>query len=150
MTIPAAGVVKMSDLRTEYMPAGSNQNVLLSSFYRGNASGFVRKNAANNAAVNRSAAIPESGIIKLSQFRGQSTGWDYTNALPPGNARVRLACAVPILIGLKTLGLLRRGKILDPQQRIKISRAEVRSIVLQSVIRYPFPGWKRFLQKRTK
>ena len=80
MTIPAAGVVKMSDLRTEYMPVGSNQNVLLSSFYRGNASGFVRKNAANNAAVNRSAAIPESGIIKLSQFRGQSTGWDYTNA----------------------------------------------------------------------
>jgi hypothetical protein len=70
----------MSHLRTEFMPAGSNLPVPLSSFYRGNVSGFVRKNAVGNSAVNRCASIPESGIIKLSNFRGKAAGWDFTNA----------------------------------------------------------------------
>ena len=40
-------------------------------------------------------------------------GWEYTKALPRGCARVRLACAWPILIGLETLKLLRRENVLD-------------------------------------
>lgn len=69
-----------------------------------------------------------------------AVGWQYTGALPYRQMRLRLACAWPILIGVRTLGLLRVGNILDPEHRIKISRREVRSIMLRSVLLYPLPG----------
>jgi farnesyl-diphosphate farnesyltransferase len=71
-------------------------------------------------------------------------GWVYTHMLPRRSVRVRLACAWPILIGLETLGLLRAGAVLDPGQRIKVSRARVRSLLLRSVLYYPWPrAWQR-------
>lgn len=73
-------------------------------------------------------------------------GWDYTNALPRSSARVRLACAWPILIGMKTLRLLRERNALDPNERVKISRGEVRTLVLQSLLRHPWPSaWKKMI-----
>ena len=73
-----------------------------------------------------------------------AAGWAYTNALPWRCARVRLACAWPILIGAKTIGRLRAGNPLDPQRPVKIRRSEVRSLLARSVVCYPFPGaWKR-------
>ncbi|HWQ92933.1 MAG TPA: phytoene/squalene synthase family protein [Clostridia bacterium] len=75
------------------------------------------------------------------------TGWAYTNALPSGNARVRLACAWPILIGLKTIARLRAGRVLDPAQKIKVTRREVRNLVLRSLVLYPIhPLWRRMVQ----
>ena len=60
-----------------------------------------------------------------------------------GQVRVRLACAWPILIGVQTLAQLRRANPLDATQRIKVSRAGVRQIMLQSLLRYPFrKSWK--------
>jgi farnesyl-diphosphate farnesyltransferase len=73
-----------------------------------------------------------------------AAGWKYTNSIPRGQIRVRLACAWPVLIGAKTISRLREGGILDPQKRIKITRAEVRGILLRSVAGYPFGGvWKK-------
>jgi len=73
-----------------------------------------------------------------------AAGWAYTNSLPFGQARVRLACAWPILIGIKTIERLRAANVLDLQRGIKISRGEVRQILLWSVLRYPFPNvWQR-------
>jgi farnesyl-diphosphate farnesyltransferase len=70
-------------------------------------------------------------------------GWRYTTALPWGCARVRLACAWPVLIGLKTLELLRSGNILDPRHRLKVGRRELRKIMLRSVVYYPLPAvWR--------
>jgi len=74
-----------------------------------------------------------------------TAGWNYTNTIPDGHMRVRLACAWPILIGLETLKRLRHEPVLDRAQRVKISRSEVRSIILRSVLRYPFPSWWRKL-----
>ena len=72
-----------------------------------------------------------------------AAGWAYTNALPWRFVRVRLACAWPILIGVKTLARLRAGNVLDPQRSIKVSRAEVRRIILRSVGYYPWPAaWR--------
>jgi farnesyl-diphosphate farnesyltransferase len=71
-------------------------------------------------------------------------GWTYTNALPRGQVRVRLACAWPVLIGMETLALLRRGNVLEPSERIKVSRRSVRRIIRRSIVWYPFPAaWKR-------
>jgi farnesyl-diphosphate farnesyltransferase len=75
-----------------------------------------------------------------------SAGWDYTNALPRGSVRVRLACAWPIQIGLETTKLLRAGPILDSAKRVKVTRREVKKLMLRSVLLYPFPAWKRLVQ----
>lgn len=70
-------------------------------------------------------------------------GWDYTNALPRKHFRVRLACAWPILIGLRTIERLKFEPVLDPQRRIKVTRAEVRKIIARSIILCPFPAaWR--------
>ena len=69
-----------------------------------------------------------------------AAGWVYTNTIPQNQWRVRLACAWPILIGVRTIQLLRSGNPLDPAQRIKISRADVRGVLWRSAVRVPFPG----------
>jgi farnesyl-diphosphate farnesyltransferase len=73
-----------------------------------------------------------------------AAGWVYTNTLPWRHARVRLACAWPILIGVKTVGRLRTSNALDPRQPVKIRRPEVRRILAQSVLLYPWPDlWRK-------
>ena len=69
-----------------------------------------------------------------------AAGWDYTRSLPRSCVRVRLACAWPLLIGARTLALLRQANILDPTQRIKVPRHLVRQLIFQSILRYP---WER-------
>jgi len=67
-------------------------------------------------------------------------GWRYVRRIPADQRRVRLACAWPILIGLRTLDRLREPGILDPARRVKVSRSEVRGILWATVWRLPFPG----------
>jgi farnesyl-diphosphate farnesyltransferase len=68
-----------------------------------------------------------------------AAGWEYTNTLPFGWPRIRLACAWPILIGLRTIAHLRRENPLAPDRRVKASRAEVKTLMGRSLIRYAFP-----------
>lgn len=78
-----------------------------------------------------------------------SAGWQYTTSLPFRCVRIRLACAWPLLIAVKTLQRLRTANVLDDKCRIKISRFEVRQLMLQSAIAYPFPGiWNRLFARR--
>ena len=73
-----------------------------------------------------------------------AAGWAYTNSLPWHCARVRLACAWPILIGMKTIEWLRTSNVFELQQGIKISRDEVRGILLRSTLVYPLPRvWQK-------
>lgn len=73
-----------------------------------------------------------------------AAGWEYTNTLPRRFIRVRLACAWPVLIGIKTLEKLRAVNILDPRLTVKTSRREVRGIILNSLLRYPWAdAWHR-------
>jgi farnesyl-diphosphate farnesyltransferase len=77
-------------------------------------------------------------------------GWIYTNTIPRNQVRVRLACAWPILIGLKTIERLRTGNVLDPQQRIKITRAEVYGVIISTLVSYPFAGaWRRLAKSKS-
>ena len=80
-----------------------------------------------------------------------AAGWAYTNTLPSGQFRVRLACAWPILIGMKTIERMRAGNVLDLQRRIKVSRAEVRGILLRSILAYPLPKlWRKLFSTTGK
>jgi farnesyl-diphosphate farnesyltransferase len=61
-------------------------------------------------------------------------GRAYTLAVPRREARLRLACAWPLLIGLGTLSRLRRaGNLLDPAVTVKVPRTEVRRMLARSL-----------------
>lgn len=74
-----------------------------------------------------------------------AAGWRYTNTLPFGQFRVRLACAWPILLGLKTIAKLRAASVADLQRRVKVSRKEVYAMMAMSTVALPFPFWWRRL-----
>lgn len=76
--------------------------------------------------------------------RHLAAGWAYTNQLPWKNMRVRLACAWPLLIGQQTVKLLRTGRVLNPNHRLKLTRSQVNSVMWRSVLYYPWPTrWER-------
>jgi farnesyl-diphosphate farnesyltransferase len=60
-------------------------------------------------------------------------GWQYTFAIPRAETRLRLACAWPLLIGLRTLDLLARsGNWLDPAVTLKVPRVGVYGLIIHS------------------
>ena len=61
-------------------------------------------------------------------------GWNYVQGIPHGGRRVRFGCALPILIGFRTIALLRRGNPLDGSRRIKVDRGFVRGALWRSVL----------------
>jgi farnesyl-diphosphate farnesyltransferase len=66
---------------------------------------------------------------------GLDEGLRYTLAVPRREARVRLACAWPLLIGLSTLARLTRAdNLLDPGVTVKIGRRTVRRHVAVSTL----------------
>ena len=72
-----------------------------------------------------------------------AAGWRYTNTLPFGQFRVRLACAWPVLIGIRTIEKLRAASVMELQRRVKVSRGEVRSIIFRSVLCSPLASaWR--------
>jgi farnesyl-diphosphate farnesyltransferase len=80
-----------------------------------------------------------------------AAGWTYTNSLPRRHMRVQQACAWPILIGLKTIERLRSANVVELQRGVKISRAEVRGILVKSVLSYPLPGaWQKLFSTAGK
>ena len=95
---------------------------------------------------------PENEKLFLPLFHKQldqaeehlAAGWRYTNTLPFGQVRVRLACAWPVLIALRTIAKLRTANTMDLQARVKISRREVRNTILLSLLASPVPFlWRK-------
>jgi len=64
-------------------------------------------------------------------------GWAYTLAYPRREVRMRLACAWPILIGVRTLEFLRdpARNPLTVADRIRVDRKEVKSMIVSSLVR---------------
>ena len=61
-------------------------------------------------------------------------GWEYTFAIPRREARMRLACAWPLLIGLRTLDLLAASpNWLDPAITLKVPRVRVYGLMVHSL-----------------
>lgn len=71
-------------------------------------------------------------FLTLDHYR---EGWAYTLAIPRREIRMRLSCAWPLFIGLKTLALVEGSEnLLDPRVIVKIPRREVYAILLGSSI----------------
>ena len=61
-------------------------------------------------------------------------GRAYALAVPRREARLRLACVWPLLIGLRTLARLRRAdNLLEPSVTVKVPRGEVRRLLAGSL-----------------
>lgn len=73
-----------------------------------------------------------------------AAGWRYTNTLPFGQVRVRLACAWPVLIGARTIEKLRAAGVMELRERVKVSRGEVKGIIFHSLAVCAVPPlWRR-------
>lgn len=71
-------------------------------------------------------------------------GWRYTCQTPRDQFRLRLGCALPLLIGAETLQALARGNVLDATHRIKVPRSRVRALLVRTVLLHPFRSrWER-------
>ena len=77
-----------------------------------------------------------------------NVAWSYVLDLPRSWFRLRLACALPVLIGVKTLNKLRDGDVLNPDTKIKVSRQDVKRIVRLLVLLYPMNSAWRNLPAR--
>src|SRR4030095_15443052 len=73
-------------------------------------------------------------LLRLTLAR-YDAGWQYTLAIPPAEARMRLACAWPLLIGLRTPARLAVSDAwLAPTARIKVPRTEVQAALATSLV----------------
>jgi len=100
-------------------PAGLQPGDLL------DASAMPRFRSVYRAYLERAAAHLEAG-------------WRYVCVTPRRQMRVRLACALPLLLGIETLRLLAAGNVLDGSRRIKVSRSRVRGLLARAVLLHPF------------
>ena len=64
----------------------------------------------------------------------------YIEMIPHSQFRLRGSCMLPVIIGKRTVSLLRGRNVLDRKDRIKIDRSEIKEVVQQVVMAIPFKG----------
>ena len=73
---------------------------------------------------------------------------EYIKMLPETQFRLKASCMLPVLIGQRTVSLLREGNILDSTDRIKVTRDEIKSYARKLFRALIIPGGvKRLLEK---
>ena len=70
---------------------------------------------------------------------------EYIGMLPHSQFRLRGACMLPVLIGQRTLALLRDGNVLEPSNRIKVTRDEINGLLKTVAFAVPFAKKSREL-----
>jgi farnesyl-diphosphate farnesyltransferase len=93
--------------------------------------------APNELISRRSDVVPMLDRWRKKAEQGITAGIEYCCAIQP--VRVRLATALPALIGARTLALLRAAGVGALQQKIKVPRSEVRAIISSATISLASP-----------
>lgn len=75
---------------------------------------------------------------------------DYIRMLPDKQFRLKASCMLPVLIGQRTVTLLRTGNILDSDERIKVTRDEMKSYARRLLRALVIPGGVRRLLEKNK
>jgi len=75
---------------------------------------------------------------------------DYIRMLPDKQFRLKASCMLPVLIGQRTVTLLRTGNILDSNERIKVTRDEIKSYARKLLRALIIPGGVRRLLEKNK
>jgi farnesyl-diphosphate farnesyltransferase len=102
---------------------------------------------------------PEHAAAFLGVFRAHldvaeahlAAGWRYNLTLPFGQFRVRLACAWPLLLGVKTIKKMRGADVAALRGRVKVSRPEVYALLARSTLACPIPFlWRQLYHPGAK
>ena len=64
----------------------------------------------------------------------------YISMIPYSQFRLRAACMLPVLIGQRTVAMLRDENVLDSNNRIKVSRDEMKSLISKTKLALILPG----------
>jgi farnesyl-diphosphate farnesyltransferase len=75
---------------------------------------------------------------------------EYIKMLPDKQLRLKASCMLPVLIGQRTVTLLRTGNILDSEERIKVTRDEIKSYARKLLRALIIPGGVRRLLEKNK
>ena len=75
---------------------------------------------------------------------------EYIKMLPETQFRLKASCMLPVLIGQRTVTLLRDGNILDSADRIKVTRDEIKSYARKLLRALIIPGGVRRLLEKNK
>jgi len=75
---------------------------------------------------------------------------EYIRMLPDGQFRLKASTMLPVLIGQRTVSLLRTGNILDSDEKIKITRDEMKSYARKLLRALLIPGGVNRLLKKNK
>ena len=75
---------------------------------------------------------------------------DYIRMLPDKQFRLKASCMLPVLIGQRTVTLLRTGNILDSDEKIKVTRDEMKSYARKLLRALIIPGGVSRLLKKNK
>ena len=75
---------------------------------------------------------------------------EYIRMLPDKQFRLKASCMLPVLIGQRTVTLLRTGNILDSNERIKVTRDEIKSYARKLLRALIIPGGVRRLLEKNK
>jgi len=75
---------------------------------------------------------------------------EYIRMLPEKQFRLKASCMLPVLIGQRTVTLLRTGNILNSEERIKVTRNEIKSYARKLLLALIIPGGvERLLKKNS-
>ncbi len=75
---------------------------------------------------------------------------EYILMLPSRQLRLRIACLLPVLIGQKTVNMLRTRNVLDSSERVKVPRKTVKRLMIRSVFSTFIPGGVARLLKKNR
>ena len=75
---------------------------------------------------------------------------EYIRMLPDGQFRLKASCMLPVLVGQRTVTLLRTGNILNSEDKIKVTRNEMKSYARKLVRAMIIPGGVRRLLEKNK
>lgn len=84
-------------------------------------------------------ARPLVDKLRQTALAHLDAGWEYVMALGP--YKLRYACALPVLIGLDTLGLMAKTSPLEAEERIKVSRSSVRGLMASAAVGAALSPW---------
>ena len=77
--------------------------------------------------------------LRLRAVEHLDAGWSYVLALSA--RKLRYATALPVLIGLETLGLLARTSPLESTERLKVSRSSMRGLMASAAVGAALAPW---------
>ena len=70
---------------------------------------------------------------------------EYISMIPYSQFRLRAACMLPVLIGQRTVAMLREQNVLDFENRVKVSRDEMKNLISKTKRSLILPGGGRRL-----